>query len=157
MIRAFTGHTINIRCIAVAPDSRRAISGSVDSTIRLWDLGTGECLRTLTGHTNSVQSVAIGPGGRRARSGGYDGAVRLWDLETGREIGRFVREGRPRGYIYSVVFMPDGRRILASGGVRNVSWRRDSELRLWRVPTDLELWAWRLMDGKPPDPPKREK
>ncbi len=38
--------------MAVLADGRRALSGSRDSTLRLWDLETGESLRTLQGHTD---------------------------------------------------------------------------------------------------------
>ena len=34
------------------------MSGSLDSTIKLWDAQTGSELRTLEGHSNSVASVA---------------------------------------------------------------------------------------------------
>ena len=34
----------------MSPDGRRAVSGRSDATLRLWDLETGQCLRTLEGH-----------------------------------------------------------------------------------------------------------
>jgi hypothetical protein len=35
----------------VTSDERRASSASVDKTLRIWDLESGESLRTLEGHT----------------------------------------------------------------------------------------------------------
>ena len=35
--------------VALTPDGRRALSGSYDKTLRLWDLDTGACLQTLRG------------------------------------------------------------------------------------------------------------
>jgi len=41
MIRTFEGHTDWVSAVAVTPDGRRAVSGSWDQTLRLWDLENG--------------------------------------------------------------------------------------------------------------------
>jgi WD40 repeat protein len=80
-LRTLTGHTIYVKSVAFSPNGRFALSGSLDKTLRLWDLKTGECLRTLTGHTGGVSSVAISPEGRFALSGSWDKTLRLWEFE----------------------------------------------------------------------------
>ncbi|MGV2438129.1 MAG UNVERIFIED_CONTAM: hypothetical protein LVT10_27265 [Anaerolineae bacterium] len=35
----------------VFPDGRFALSGSLDKTLILWDVATGDPVRTFTGHT----------------------------------------------------------------------------------------------------------
>ena len=45
--------------MAFSSDGRWAISGSDDTTLRLWDLSIGRCLRTFHEHIDSVQSVAF--------------------------------------------------------------------------------------------------
>ena len=65
------------------PDGKRALSGSDDRTLRLWDLKSGRELRRLEGHSLAVTAVAVLPDGRRALSGSHDGTLRLWDLEPG--------------------------------------------------------------------------
>jgi WD40 repeat protein len=75
--------------VAVLPDGRRALSGSFDLTLRLWDLETGES-RALKGHTGAVASVAVLPDGRRALSAGSNWTVILWDLESADPIATFV-------------------------------------------------------------------
>ena len=37
----------------------RAVSGSEDETVRVWDLGAGRLLHTLEGHTGGVGAVAV--------------------------------------------------------------------------------------------------
>ena len=54
---------------ALSPDGRRALTAGQDSTVRLWDLETGRCLRVLEGHTGYVMSVAWNADQRRAISG----------------------------------------------------------------------------------------
>jgi WD40 repeat protein len=66
--------------VTISPDGRRALSGGVDQTIRLWDLATGEELHCFRGHEGMVNGVAFSPDGRRALSGGSDRTVRLWGL-----------------------------------------------------------------------------
>jgi WD40 repeat protein len=39
-----------------------------DGTLRLWDLESGQTIRTLKGHTDLVNAVAVTPDGRRAVS-----------------------------------------------------------------------------------------
>ena len=40
------------------PDGRRLVSGSGDSTLKVWDVATGECVATLEGHSNWVRRAA---------------------------------------------------------------------------------------------------
>ena len=64
-----------------------------------------------------------------------------------------------RGRVSAVAFSPDGERILSGGGIPPPGWpfgtpaASTPELFLWRVPSDLELWAWRHWGGKPPAKP----
>jgi WD40 repeat protein len=67
----------------VTPDGRRALSAGGGKTLRVWDLGSGECLATLEGHTSGVEALAVTPDGRRAVSASRDQTLRVWDLGSG--------------------------------------------------------------------------
>jgi hypothetical protein len=79
--------------VSLTPDGRTAVSRSSDETVRVWDLATGQGLRTLAGHTGGVQSVSLTPDGRTVVSGSDDGTVRVWDLATGQNIAIFHAVG----------------------------------------------------------------
>ncbi|WFD02520.1 hypothetical protein MOBT1_001204 [Malassezia obtusa] len=51
------GHQDNVRTLAVAPNGRYILSGSADTTLRLWDVGEQRCLHTFTHHNSSIWSL----------------------------------------------------------------------------------------------------
>ncbi len=60
-------------------------SGSDDTTVKIWDPTTVECVSTLKGHTETVFSVAwsYGAANRLLASGSFDHTVKIWDPVTG--------------------------------------------------------------------------
>ena len=78
-----SGHISWEKSVAISSDGLRAISGSDDDTVRLWDLQTGKELKRFDGHDDNVNSVVFSPAANTALSGSTDKTVRLWDLETG--------------------------------------------------------------------------
>ena len=81
-----------------------------DCTLRLWDLATGELIRTFTGHEDWVSGLAITPDGRHALSGSDDCTLKLWDLGTVSSSRTFT--GHEDG-VTAVAVTPDGRRALS--------------------------------------------
>ena len=76
------GHTSWINSIAISPDGKYIVSGSDDTTIKVWDFKTGECLNTLEGHIDSVNSISISPDGKYIVSGSDDDTIKIWDFKT---------------------------------------------------------------------------
>ncbi|MCV3215540.1 hypothetical protein OGM63_18820, partial [Plectonema radiosum NIES-515] len=58
-ISIFRGHTDGVTSVCLSADNRFALSGSADSTLKLWDVVTEICLRTFEGHADGVTSVCL--------------------------------------------------------------------------------------------------
>ncbi|MBF0320468.1 MAG: caspase family protein [Nitrospirae bacterium] len=122
------GHSGYVNSVAISPDGKYALSGSMDNTLKLWEIATGKKIRTFTGHSDRVNSVAISPDGKYALSGSWDKTLKLWDISTGKEIRTFTGHSNR---VDSVAISPDGKYALSG------SW--DSTIRLWDIATGKEL------------------
>lgn len=89
--RLLSGHTKLVDCVAVGDLDERpiAVTGSVDATVRVWDLTTQRQIGEPLAMGVAVSAVAIGELGDYtvALAGGVDGTVRVWDLSAGQEYG----------------------------------------------------------------------
>src|SRR5438132_4010712 len=106
-----TGHTHWVRSVAFSPDGKILASGSIDNTVKLWELKTGREIRSLVGHTGDVSSVAFSSDSKILASASYDHTVKVWDLATGNEIRTLTGHTH---VVESVALSSDGK-ILASG------------------------------------------
>ena len=61
LIHAFEGHTTTITCVL----TRRIracdflFTGSLDKTVRMWNIESGDTLRTFTGHVDGITSIVL--------------------------------------------------------------------------------------------------
>jgi WD40 repeat protein len=133
LIRTMKGHTDTVWAVSVTPDGMRAISGSDDTTLKVWDIESGVEIRTMKGHTDTVLAVSVTPDGRRVISGSNDNTLKVWDMETGVEIR--TMKGHTGG-VYAVSVTPDGRRAISGSD--------DTTLKVWDMETGDEI---RTMKG----------
>ena len=73
------GHDGSVNCVAYSHAGKHVndppkyiVSGSWDSTVKIWSVETGEVIRTLQGHSSIVNSVAFSPENKYIVSGSYD-------------------------------------------------------------------------------------
>ncbi|CAI4218032.1 unnamed protein product [Parascedosporium putredinis] len=78
-IKTFTGHTNGILCLQF--DDNILATGSYDSTIKIWNIATGEELRTLRGHTGAVRALQFDD--NKLISGSFDNTIKIWNWQTG--------------------------------------------------------------------------
>ena len=101
--RRFVGHSASVWSVALSPNGKQALSGSMDTTVRLWDVESGRELRRFDGHEGLVTAVAFSADGKTALSAGYDHQVILWDLVQGKEIRHWSMK-----YVQGLRFAPAG-------------------------------------------------
>ncbi len=114
------GHTSWVTSVAISPVTPLLASGSLDDTIRIWNLQTGQVLRVLQGHGKSVNAVALSPDGQHLVSCSDDDTVKVWKFDTGQvrlTLAEHLRD------VNDVAFSPDGK-TLASGS-------EDRTIMLW--------------------------
>jgi hypothetical protein len=74
------------RVVCVQENNARGVqllaSASLDKTVRLWDVGTGQCAQTLSRHSEPVYSVAFSPNGELLASGSPDKSLHIWSLRV---------------------------------------------------------------------------
>jgi WD40 repeat protein len=122
LLQTLTGHSNWVWSVAYSPDGQTLASGSLDNTIKLWNVNTGNLLQTLKGHSELVNSVAYSPDGQTVASGSLDKTIKLWNINTGNLLQTL------EGY-YIVAYSPDGQTLaLASGS-------DDKTIKLWDVNT----------------------
>jgi WD40 repeat protein len=108
----WTGHTDYITSVSYSPNGMRVVTGSVDKTVRIWDVESGAVVgEPLTGHRWGVRSVAYSPDGRHIISGSDNHTIRIWDAKTGAAI-RNPLEGHTH-WVWSVAYSPDGQHIIS--------------------------------------------
>ena len=80
LLHVLTGHQQTVRTLAML-DASAAVSGSLDGTLRVWNVSSGACIRTFEGHTDMILCMAVD--GDRVVSGSRDGTARVWSVSTG--------------------------------------------------------------------------
>lgn len=133
------GHGGPITALAASRDGTRLLTGSLDRTVRIWDVQSGELLRTLrppsaaAGPEGQLYAVAISPDGRLVAAGGvtrfFDdrdqrtASIYLFDAGSGALVRRLP--GAPfntgqRDRIERLAFSPDGKRLAVTRGSHNM-------------------------------------
>ncbi len=106
----FPGHANSVISVAWSPDGKWIASASSDTTVRLWNVGTGEPGPVLSGHRDRVDAVAWHPGSHRLVSGSRDSRAIIWTVDGTLER---ILPRHPCA-VSSVAWSPDGE-LLATG------------------------------------------
>ncbi len=138
------GHKALIRDVAFTPDGRYLVSAGNDKLIRVWDIETGQTVRTLRGQIGAgpegkIYGMALSPDGRWLAAGGMMatytgdnaeevGTIRLYNFASGQLVA--LLNGHTN-VVNALAFSPDSRFLVSGqGGSSNqiaILWQLDSK------------------------------
>ena len=77
VVAKLTGHTDSCRA-AIFVTEDIAVTGSDDTTVRVWSIPDGACLKTIHAHTSYVLGLAVSPNHEYVASTAMDKTVKIW-------------------------------------------------------------------------------
>jgi hypothetical protein len=120
---------IRADCAAISPDGRFLAAGLGLSTIRTWDLATGQPLQTIQTHAGGVLGLAFSPDGARIAAGNRNGMITICDIASAAVVTTLWHLGT----VNTVAFSPDGE-LIAAGGYRG-------SVPVWSARTNQRLFT----------------
>ena len=124
-IREFSGHTAQIRCLALSNDGRWLVSGSRDRTLKVWDIESGRLKYDSPLQPNEVLGAAFSPNSKLLVSAS-DGIISFREPSTGRLLHKV--DGHD-ARIYNVSFNESGE-LFATGD-------RFGTIHIWETKTGI--------------------
>ena len=83
LVHKYKPHTDWVMSVCVTSDNKYVVSGSLDKTVQITRLDTGEYVHVIKGHTNRVRSVCVTSDNKYVVSGSDDRTVRITLLDNG--------------------------------------------------------------------------
>ena len=125
-VRGFTGHTDQVTAVALAAET--ALSASLDGTVRLWNLASGECLHTYR-LSEPIQDLAVSHSG-------------LILASTSSQL-VLLRVGENEAALNLAVSGPLQLALSRDGRLAVTGSNEPNSLTLWRLPGGVSSRPWR--------------
>lgn len=129
------GHDAAILCVNFSPNGKQLCTGSGDTTVRFWHLGTQTPHHTCRGHKAWVLSVVWSPDAAMVASGDRDGALWLWDPKKGTALGQCRGH---RKFISSISWEPAHEALPSR---KFCSGSKDGTVKVWDAGTRRLLYS----------------
>eukprot|EP00760_Papus_ankaliazontas_P027175 PhM_4_TR3194/c0_g1_i1/m.8043 len=122
--RSFRGHTATVWKCGLSDSERLLVSSSMDHSARVWDVRSGQNIKTFTHHCAPVHCALITPSEKYVVSCARDKCINITDINTGAPVQ--ILRGHT-GTVYHVEF---SNKTLVSCSI-------DGTLRQWEAAMDL--------------------
>lgn len=124
----YVGHQKQIISVSLSPDGRLLLTGALDKEARIWDVGTGQTLRTIGPLAEGINWASFSPDGSKVVTASRDGVARVWDAATTGLLKELrVPSDVEKKSVNHAIFSPDGTRVLTGG--------EDGLPRIWDIQT----------------------
>jgi WD40 repeat protein len=141
-IRAWQAHDQTINSVAFAPHGQLLVTGSDDSSIRLWNPITGEPIASVPCRS-AVNRLRFSRGGELLALGTAAGLIQIWHVA---DLLNPAKEAKPihdlQGHTDAITgldFGADAKRLVSAGS--------DGGVKIWDVTAGDEVLTFRLLSG----------
>jgi WD40 repeat protein len=116
LARTLRGHSREILRIGWHPSGKMIATASVDHTVRIWDVTTGQTLQELRGHSHGVNAAFWSPDGKWLATCSYDRSICIWSTDRW----ELVRSMRHDDDVPDLAWSRNGQAIASASADRTV-------------------------------------
>ena len=102
--------------VEFSPDGKSVATTGWDYKVRLWDISTGQNIRTYDGHRQSTLQVKFSPDGSELTSTSLDSTIRFWNRYTG-ELKQTIKHN---DFVWAIGYSPNGKEVAISDNYGNL-------------------------------------
>jgi WD40 repeat protein len=103
LLHTLTGYSGKTASLAISPDEPLLISGAIDHCIQIWNLQSGELMRTLKDSSHqTISAIALSPTGEYLVTSSEhcpQRNVKVWHLETGKLLQTLTGHKKPVHFV----------------------------------------------------------
>jgi len=125
-VRIFQEHTDSVLGVSMTYDGKYAVTGGFDNRMKLWDMHSGECLKTISPHIDYCRTLDATPDLNLVvtAGGSNDPTIRLWNYRDLECKGEFLEHTER---VNQVRITPDGRFVISGSD--------DNTVKVWDTGT----------------------
>ncbi|KAH3676082.1 hypothetical protein WICMUC_002379 [Wickerhamomyces mucosus] len=117
-MKEFRAHSDGL--LTLKYDYKYLFTGSYDTSVKIWDVSTGELIRTLQSHTKGVKTLVFDE--QKLITGSLDSTIKVWNYHSGACISTY------RGHTDAVLSVDFYKKSIVSGSA-------DTTIKIWNVET----------------------
>ena len=94
------------------------ISGDRDGNVKLWNWKDIELIKSLRGHTARIVDIKFSPDDKQIATASTDGTIQIWEADDLENLPVVFRDSE--GYVLTVAFSPDGKKLVAGSNLEDL-------------------------------------